>query len=208
MEDLLLQLRFREVTNDLVAWSLIMRTPLIQLFLQTLAQFLPVSIRGRLTRQGQPDSWVNPTFASKYRLSERQLEAIEGLWLSPPSVRDAAQTINTLARLMTYSRPSILETRYPYLDQTLVEFLTSIPLKQMLRPGQRRFLMRRPLVDLVPPEILARKTKAGASHCYSVALEKNWDAIDGLFRSPLTGDFGYVDGPRIRSALRTMKNGQ
>ena len=109
---------------------------------------------------------------------------------------------------MTYSRPSILETRYPYLDQTLVEFLTSIPLKQMLRPGQRRFLMRRALVDLVPPEILARKTKAGASRCYSVALEKNWDAIDGLFRSPLTGDFGYVDGPRIRSALRTMKNGQ
>jgi asparagine synthase (glutamine-hydrolysing) len=208
MADLLSQLRFRDVTNELVAWSLLTRTPLIQLFLQTLVEFLPASIRGRISRQGRPDSWVNPTFARKYSLSERQLESIDGLGLSRPGVRDAAQTINTIARLMTYSRPSILETRYPYLDQALVEFLTSIPLEQLLRPGQRRFLMRRALADLLPPEILARKTKAGASRCYSVALEKNWDAIDGLFRAPLTGAFGYVDGARIRSALRTMRNGQ
>jgi asparagine synthase (glutamine-hydrolysing) len=208
MADLFLQFRLREVTNQLVAWSLILRTPLVQLFLQTLIQFLPVSFRGRFTRQGQPDSWVDPTFARQYRLSERQLEATEGPWFSRPSVRDATQTINTLAQLMTYSRPFSLETRYPYLDQNLVEFLTSIPLEQILRPGQRRFLMRRALAGILPPEILARKTKAGASRCYSVALEKNWDAIDGLFQSPLTGDFGYIDRRQIRSVLRTMKNGQ
>ena len=37
------------------------------------------------------------------------------------------------------------EARYPYLDQNLIEFILSIPADQLLRPGERRSLMRRSL---------------------------------------------------------------
>src|SRR5207253_1160265 len=107
----------------------------------------------------------------------------------------------TLTRVITHSQPTIMERRYPYLDRNLVEFLTSIPLDQLLRPGQRRFLMRRALAGLLPTEILARKTKAGAGRCYVLTLEKHWDRIEEAYRSPLSSHFGYINADRTRQAL-------
>jgi asparagine synthetase B (glutamine-hydrolysing) len=41
--------------------------------------------------------------------------------------------------------PVLEEVRYPYLDQDLIEFILSVPASQLLRPGERRSLMRRSL---------------------------------------------------------------
>jgi len=207
MADFLLKLRLVEVAKHLIDWSLRMRRPAIQLFCQTLVQFLPVSIRARLTKQGKVGPWVQHRFARKYELAARQLEAVAG-WYFPPSVRDSVQTIATLARFMTYDSPSITEARYPYLDQTLVEFLTTIPLDQLLRPGQRRSMLRRALATLLPPEILSRRTKACAARCWSVSLERRWDEVNAAFVSPLCSRLGYVDRDGIHAALLSMRNGQ
>jgi asparagine synthase len=53
------------------------------------------------------------------------------------------------------------EKRYPYLDRDLLEFVYAIPREQLVRPGQRRSLMRRALIGIVPDVILQRKRKAG-----------------------------------------------
>jgi len=57
------------------------------------------------------------------------------------------------------TRPAY-ELRYPFLDRELLEFLFAIPREQLVRPGQRRSLMRRALTGVVPPEISNRKRKA------------------------------------------------
>jgi asparagine synthase (glutamine-hydrolysing) len=207
MADLLIKLRLVEMIKLLIDWSLRIRRPAIQLFCHTLFQFLPVSIRARLTKQGIVNAWVNPMFARKYNLPTRQLEGDNGWYLSP-IVRDSIQTLATLSRVMTYTSPSVIEARYPYLDQTLVEFLTTIPIDQLLRPGQRRSLMRRALADLLPPEILLRRTKACAARCYSVALEKQWRAVESAFSSPVSSRLGYVERDSILTALNAMKAGQ
>ncbi len=209
MADLLIQFRFAELSRQLVAWSLLIRKrPLIHLFFQTLLELLPGSVRARLTARGDVEPWINRHFARKYRLGALQLQLRNGLSGLRPSVRDAVQTVNSLAQVIAYGRPSLLEKRYPYLDQTLLEFLLSIPLDQVLRPGQRRFLMRRALAGLLPPEILHRKTKTCAARCYPLTLEKNWENIEKMLLSPLSCRLGYVDRDRFREALLAMKHGQ
>jgi asparagine synthase (glutamine-hydrolysing) len=208
MADLLVQLRWIELSRQLVTWSLLIRKrPWIQLLFQTATQLLPGHLRARLTEQGNLDPWVDREFARKYQLSTLQILGTEGPWYVRPSARDAIQTISSLARQMAYARPSILEKRYPYLDQTLVQFLTTIPLDQLLRPGQRRSLMKRALAGLLPPEILQRKTKASSARCYSITLQKHWEKVEELFRSPVTSRLGYVDVSLIYQALVGMKNG-
>jgi len=209
MADLLLDFRLIELGKQLVAWSLLIRKrPLIQLFLQTLLQFAPMSMRATLTEQGRLDSWVKRTFASKHRMSVRQMGAIKGgSWFLRPSTRDALQTIETLSRRMTSTRPSLVEKRYPYLDQQLVEFLSTIPLDQLLRPGHRRFLMRRALSGLLPAEILNRKTKASFDRSYSVTIAKHWNKLESAFASPLSSRLGYIDKDRILEALAGVKAG-
>jgi|SRR6266480_2909100 len=74
--------------------------------------------------------------------------------------------LNTLANLRrqinvnNLSKVACFEKRYPYLDRGLLEFVYSIPREQLVRPGQRRSLMRRALVGIVPKEILERRRKA------------------------------------------------
>jgi len=96
------------------------------------------------------------------------------------------------------------ESRYPYLDQNLIEFILSIPATQLLRPGERRSLMRRSLAGIVPQEILARKTKQFAARTPIVALEENLDQLQALFDSPLCSRLGYVNQPQLMETLRAV----
>ena len=206
--DLLLQLRMRELAKQLTSWSLLIRRPWIQLFFQTLRLFLPAIVRARFTAHSKVEPWINDEFARRHRIPIRMLPASEESHHWRPSAEDSVETLATLARRMTFARPSPLEQRCPYLDQTLVEFLTSIPTEQLLRPGERRSLMRRALVGILPPEILSRRTKAGAGRSHVVTLEKRWTAVETLLGAPLISRLGYVNREEFSSALLLAKNGQ
>ena len=208
LADLLAQRRWREFAHLLMAWSLCMRQPWIQVCLQTVGKLLPPSIQARVASRGRLESWIRPSFARRQRMSARQLEALDEAWFTRPAARDAAQTLATLARQLTQAAPSRLERRYPFLDHDLVEFLTTLPLEQLLRPGQRRSLMRRSLADVLPPEIASRKTKTSAGRCYPVALAKHWNRIENLLACPLVMRLGYIEREAMHKALLAMKNGQ
>ncbi len=51
------------------------------------------------------------------------------------------------------------EVRFPYLDRDLLEFLYAVPREQIVRIGQRRSLMKRALINIVPDELLNRKRR-------------------------------------------------
>lgn len=200
-------LRLVDAAKHLMSWSLLLRKPLISLLFQSLLELLPISTRARLTPRGGLDPWIPPTFGKAYGISLHQLEMVEGYRFLGPAARDALQTIATLSRRMSNCQPSRVERRYPYLDQSLVEFLTSIPHDQLLRPGHRRSLMRRSLRHLLPAQVLARKSKASATRCYCVSLAKHWHVVEKMFREPLSSRLGYIDKDQMLGALRAMKNG-
>lgn len=58
---------------------------------------------------------------------------------------------------MAFSR----ESRVPFLDHRLVEYVAALPLNLKLRDGWTKFCLRRGARNLVPPEILQRKDKLG-----------------------------------------------
>jgi asparagine synthase (glutamine-hydrolysing) len=107
-----------------------------------------------------------------------------------------------------YAPLSAIEKRFPFLDQHLVEFLTTIPLDQLLRPGQRRSLMRRALANILPPDILHRETKSVMGRCYPIAIEHNWAKVESVFPSPVISRLGYVERDSLYQALLATKNGQ
>lgn len=205
--DLITELRFRDMAKQLVAWSLVIRRPWVQLFLQTVRLFLPAAIRARMTECARVEPWINRWFARRQRLSIRRLGATEESQFWRPGLRDSFDTITALGRQMTFSRPSMIEKRYPYLDQTLVEFLLSIPSDQLLRPGERRSLMRRALVDVLPSEIISRGTKAAAGRCHVLTLQKHWNRLERILEDPITARLGYVERREFYRALSEAKNG-
>lgn len=206
--DLLRQGRAREFARQLIGWSLRTRRPLLQLFVQTLALLLPGAVRSRLGAACRLEPWLNSKFAKKHRLALRELNAADGSWLWLPSVRDACQTIRDLGRQMSQTGPSLHEKRYPYLDQTLVEFLASVPPTQILRLGERRSLLRRALASTLPAEVLARRGKASAGRCFIVTLQSHWSRLEPVLCSLLVSRLGYVEQAAFHRALLDLKNGQ
>jgi asparagine synthase (glutamine-hydrolysing) len=54
-----------------------------------------------------------------------------------------------------------IETRLPFLDYRLVEFVLSLPDAQRLEGATTKAILRRALADRLPPEVLARRDKMG-----------------------------------------------
>ncbi|HXM62135.1 MAG TPA: asparagine synthase-related protein [Terriglobales bacterium] len=61
---------------------------------------------------------------------------------------------------------------HPYSNQELIDFVLSLPMNQLARPGQDRFLMRRATRGLLPEPIRTRKSKATINEAPCRVLER------------------------------------
>jgi len=210
LADLLVQFHLREFASQLMAWSLVKKIPFIQLLYYTIRLLLPLTLRLKLDKQNKPEPWLDARFLSRYRQAIRSLARSENCKFRLPTQQDFAQALVGMGRQMSIVAPTLggcHEKRYPYLDQTLIEFIVSIPADQLLRPGQRRFLMRRALANLLPPELLSRTTKAMSTRAYMVIFDVQWPQLECLLRSPLSSHLGYISAHDFRDALAVAKNG-
>lgn len=210
LADLLLQLRLLKFARHATSWSLVKRSPWIHLALRSTALLLPAGIRAHATREAAIAPWIDRRFAERFRLSRRQLGPVErfGYWL--PSRQETARTVIALARNQGSNlqcTSGIVERRYPFLDQDLIEFVLSIPRNQLIRPGERRSLMRRALKGLVPAEVLARKTKGTVSRGPLLALANDWRQLEALQDCSVVAQCGFVDQLKLRDALVAAKSG-
>ncbi|HKT49193.1 MAG TPA: asparagine synthase-related protein [Candidatus Angelobacter sp.] len=210
LADLLIQLKILKFARQTIAWSLVKRSPWIRIALRATALLLPAGIRSRVSQEAELAPWVDPHFAGRCRLSRRQLGSVDrfGYWL--PSRQETARTVAGLG----YTQGShlnctsgMVERRYPFLDQDFVEFVLAIPRDQVIRPGERRSLMRRALKGLVPDEVLARKTKAIVTRAPLVALANDWNEVERLLKYSALAQCGFVDQQKLREALMAAKAG-
>jgi asparagine synthase (glutamine-hydrolysing) len=210
LADLLRTWHLRTFGRQLFAWSLARRRPVTQLLFRAMLYLLPTPLRAYLTRDAAPPAWIHESFAARYHWRRLHIGPVQKISSSLPSQRDYLRGIDVLrAILATGSAPAQLtqEVRYPFLDRTLVEFLLAIPKTQLLRPGDRRSLMRRALVGLVPEEILSRKTKAAAARSDMVAIASCQRELEALFLSPVSAHLGYIEPLVIRERLQRAGNG-
>lgn len=209
LADLLASGGLGRLIRRLTEWAISTRQPCFHLLWSTCRGFLPPHISTEPPNLYAAE-WLSPQFV------RRHWEVLSGydqrlhVFGPPPSVQENLSTLRALQRQLACSgrRTAYLhETRYPYLDQGLLEFLFAIPREQLVRPGQRRSLMRRALAGIVPSEVLERRRKAFILRAPMVAIRENWAALETFTRHMVCEGMGIVDAAKFQRALSRIRDG-
>jgi asparagine synthase (glutamine-hydrolysing) len=210
LSDLLATGRWGTLAREIRLWALYLRKPWFHLLSETVRTFLPpVSVCA--SKNTRLPAWFRPDFV---RRNWRVLGGYPGrnkLFCAQPSCQQNVRTLEGLRRQLacTATPPQPLyEKRYPYLDRDLLEFLFAIPPDQLVRPGERRSLMRRALRGIVPGEILNRKRKASVTRAPLRMVSDAWDRMLDLSTAMVTGSLGIVDSLAFREALEKARTGR
>ena len=208
LQDLLVLGRFRHFLQQLKLWALAKNKPCLQIFCEVCLPFLPAL--SPVPQHKRPASWVNPEFLQRNRIALRSSTPRVRLFGPPPSFQNSLSTLDGLRRQIACttlpSRPGF-EKRYPFLDRNLLQFLCAIPREQLVRPGQRRSLMRRALTGIVPDELIHRKRKAYTSCSPLRAIHEDWVSLLDLSQRMITDSLGIVNAGSFSKALKQARLG-
>jgi len=210
LADLLARCQFRTLAHQLKVWALNKRKPWFHLFFDAARGFFPPSFVG-VPKHKRPAPWLNPAFVKRNRAALQGYES-RLTFLGP--LTTFQENLSTLVGLQRQLGCDALpsdppyEKRYPYLDRGLLEFIYSIPREQLVRPGQRRSLMRRALAGIVPDELLNRKRKAFVVRGPMVGIGAQWTDLIRLTQHMLATELGIVDSAGFESVLRKIRERQ
>lgn len=209
LADLLARAKIIDLAHQLKIWALSKRIPWFYLLFETVRQFLPTAVC--VPKHKRPVPWLHPSFVRRHRDVLRGYESRLKLFGALPSFQTSIRTLEVLRRQLmccTLSSDPPYEKRFPYLDRSLLEFLYAIPREQMVRPGQRRSLMRRALAGIVPEEILDRKRKAFVARTPLVAISMEWNSIVQKSLHMVASSFGIVRPESLSEVLQKARRGQ
>jgi asparagine synthase (glutamine-hydrolysing) len=208
--DLLALCRFRTLARQLKVWALNKRKPWFRLFFDAALGFFPPVVVG-VPQHMCPAPWLNPNFIKRNRVPLTGYPSRLSLFGPLPSYQENVATLEALRRQLACSslpsRPPY-EKRYPYLDRTLLEFLYAIPREQLVRPGQRRSLMRRALGGIVPDELLNRRRKAFVVRSPMAAISAEWDSLNEMSQQMISTSLGIVDAKLFCEAIQSAHDGK
>jgi asparagine synthase (glutamine-hydrolysing) len=210
LSDLAVAGKFSCLAHQLKTWALAQRKPWLYLFAEMCRDFLPAGLGGTQEFQ-KPAPWVNARFASRYRKALLGYPGRIRLTGSLPSFQHNLNTLEGVRRSLAWfsnSSEAPCEKRYPYLDRSLLEFLFAIPREQLVRPGQRRSLMRRAMRGIVPAEVIARKRKAFVARAPRTAIATEWNSLAGNGQRFVTASLGLVDAPCLLEAMNCARLGR
>lgn len=210
LADLIATARFGALAHQLKLWALNKRQPWFYLFLEALRGFFPSGLAGCPPHM-RPAPWIDSSFAKRNRAALLGYPTRMKLFGSLPSFQANISTLDSLRRqLECAALPAAppYEKRYPYLDRGMLEFMYTIPREQVIRPGQRRSLMRRALAGIVPHEVLDRRRKAYVAHTPLAAISTQWAALTEMTRHMATSALGIVDCNAFSEALQKARHGQ
>jgi asparagine synthase (glutamine-hydrolysing) len=211
LADLIVQFRLIQFARQLMAWSLAKRKPWVQLLWQSSIILLPRYLAQHVDRHTKIEPWIDRSFARRTGLKRRMLGPQPDSRAGLPSHRSYLAGVIAVSNITAKIRPlpfAVEELRFPYLDQNFVEFILSIPATQILRPGERRSLMRRSLVQCVPQELLSRRTKQLGGRTSTAALMKTAEELRNAFEHPISAEIGVIDQSEFRNAIQATLNGK
>jgi asparagine synthase (glutamine-hydrolysing) len=203
LENLLASGKLGSLARQLTVWALIQRRPWIDLLRNTAAAFLTSAIRNR-SGWRQPPPWLTPGFARRQQLPLSGYSGRLKLSGPLPSFQENLEALAAIRRQLACADPSSgypIEKRYPYLDRDLLEYLFAVPREQLVRPGERRSLMRRSLAGIVPGEVLNRRRKAFVSRAPLRMIRRQFDALSSDGNRLRLAELGIVDPGAFRGAI-------
>jgi len=210
LENLLARAQFGAIAHQLKVWALEKRKPWFHLFGEAARGFFPPALVG-VPKSMRPAPWLQSSFVKRHWAALTGYPSRTKLFGPLPSFQENVSTLDALRRQLARTALPFeprFEKRYPYLDRDLLEFMFAIPREQLVRPTQRRSLMRRALVGIVPDEILNRKTKAFVARSPMVSISNDWAHYAEMTHNMLSSSLGIVDSDRISVALRKVRRGE
>jgi asparagine synthase (glutamine-hydrolysing) len=210
LEDFLARAQFRILAHQLKAWALQMKTPWFHLFFGAVRRFLPYALVD-VPKYMRPSPWLEPIFVKNHRAALIGYPVRVKLLGSLPNFQENVAALDRMRRQLGCSALPLeppYEKRYPYLDRDLLEFMYGIPRAQVVRATQRRSLMRRALVGIVPDMILNRKGKAFIARAPLVAISTDWEHFVESTQNMLSSAFGIVDSERLYATLQKARRGE
>ena len=210
LTDLLARARLRRLAHQLKIWALNKREPWIHLLVEAASRFCPLWLTGG-SKNARPPEWLTHGFVHRNHIGLRGSRTRLNLSRGLPSFQLNLLTLDFLRRQLACSPAPCLpayEKRYPYLDRCLLEFLYAIPREQLVRPGQRRSLMRRALKGIVPDEVLNRRRKAFAARSVFLSISAEWPALLEVSRNMAASRHGIVDSQAFLRVLEKARDGQ
>lgn len=209
-QDLMANGEFRKLAHQLKVWALNKRKPWFHLLFEAVRGFFPPALVG-VPKQKRPAPWLSAGFVKRNRDAlqgyERRLKFFGPL----PTFQANISTLDELRRQLGCSALSsepLHEKYYPFLDRCFLEFMYSIPREQLVRPGQRRSLMRRALVGIVPDELLNRKRKAYVARMPFAEISADSARFTEMTEHMVSSLLGIVNPEIFAEALQTVRQGQ
>ncbi|MFA7689805.1 MAG: asparagine synthase-related protein [Methanofastidiosum sp.] len=116
---------------------------------------------------------------------------------------------SSLPRLLQYEdRDSMafsIESRVPFLDYRLVEFIFSLPIKFKINKGWTKYILRKSMKGVLPEKIRCRKDKMGFVTPQDLWLKEIENDVRGIVNS--FSKRGYVKSEEIPKILDEYYNG-
>src|SRR5438132_4703180 len=210
LEDLLARGQFGALAHQLKVWALEKKKPWFHLFFEAGRNFFPPALVG-IPKHMRPAAWLQSKFMKRHWAALTGYPSRTKLFGPLPSFQGNVATLDALRRQLARTalpfEPSF-EKRYPYLDRGLLEFMFAIPREQLVRPTQRRSLMRRALVGIVPDEILNKKGKAFVARTPLVRISKEWTHWAEMTQHMVSTSLGIVDSEHFSEALQKGRRGE
>jgi len=200
LADLLVRLRLFSWVDQSANWALHRRKTAWGLFFLSFRSFSP-RVWNRGSRAARIPRWLYPNFVRRYRSAlegyERRLRITGPL----PSFQENLRSLDVLRGQLSWSPARcnpIYEKRFSYLDRELLEFVFAVPRQQIVRPAQRRSLMRRSLDGIVPTEILSRRRKAYVVRGSLAAFVTQWSNVMAITQNMASDAAGIIDQEALR----------
>jgi asparagine synthase (glutamine-hydrolysing) len=195
LQDLLARARLFALVQQLNRWAMKMRKPRLPLLWEVVRGFLFRSPVG-VPQSTYHTAGLNPAFVSNNSTALRCYPSKINLFGALPSLQFHIHELNQARRFLAYCSlhsGQLREIRYPYLDRDLLEFTFAIPQGKLVRVGQRRSLMRRSLVGIVPDELLNRKRRTAIPQSLRKDSSPRWPTLPELGQQIVSGSLGIID---------------
>jgi asparagine synthase (glutamine-hydrolysing) len=212
LQNLLAKGRFFTLAQQLKAWAVKMRKPRLPLLWEAvLGFFASSSARLHPSEDTRLASWLHPDFVRRNNAAVRGDLFRVKLFGPLPSFQSQVATLNFLRKIPAFHVPPsdiLFERRFPYLDRSLLEFMYAIPRELIVRVGQRRFLMKRALVGIVPDEILNRRQRTYIAPELDKDRSAEWPSLAVIGQHIVGSAVGVIDASRFLEVLQKARRNE
>ncbi|WP_242927107.1 asparagine synthase (glutamine-hydrolyzing) [Pontibacter vulgaris] len=116
--------------------------------------------------------------------------------------------ISNLPMLLHYedrnSMAHSIESRVPFLDYRLVEFILSLPDNYKINEGQTKYIMRESLSDILPQEIKNRHDKMGFVTPETIWIQKNAEQVKQHLQSATEAMESLIDKEQVLTSFEKL----